>query len=146
MRAATLETVSYTHLDVYKRQILSNRRWTHARERELRARLGVDEWFAALEQGVSDSASFDNAFELKLLEGATPAAAMLALVPPAFEKDPHLSRDVRAALRARSRESEPWDGPAALVFYGGGYVGAKLDRNGLRPLRYTCLLYTSRCV
>src|SRR5271168_2783437 len=117
--------------------ILSNRRWTRARERELRARLGVDDWFAALEQGVSDSASFDNAFELKLLEGYTPAAAMLALVPPAFEKDPHLSRDVRAALRARSRDGEPWDGPAALVFYGGGYVGAKLDRNGLRPLRYT---------
>jgi glutamate synthase (NADPH/NADH) large chain/glutamate synthase (ferredoxin) len=117
--------------------ILSNRRWTRARERELRSRLGVEEWFSALEQGVSDSASFDNAFELKLLEGATPAAAMLALVPPAFEKDPHLSRDVKAALRARSRESEPWDGPAALVFYGGGYVGAKLDRNGLRPLRYT---------
>ena len=117
--------------------ILSNRRWTRARENELRARLGVDAWFQALETGVSDSASFDNAFELKLLEGATPAAAMLALVPPAFEKDPHLSRDVKAALRARSRESEPWDGPAALVFYGGGYVGAKLDRNGLRPLRYT---------
>ncbi len=117
--------------------ILSNRRWTRARENELRARLGVDDWFAALEQGVSDSASFDNAFELKLLEGYTPAAAMLALVPPAFEKDPHLSRDVRAALRARSRDGEPWDGPAALVFYGGGYVGAKLDRNGLRPLRYT---------
>jgi glutamate synthase (ferredoxin) len=117
--------------------ILSNRRWTRAKESELRARLGVDDWFAALEQGVSDSASFDNAFELKLLEGHTPAAAMLALVPPAFERDPHLSRDVRAALRARSRESEPWDGPAALVFYGGGYVGAKLDRNGLRPLRYT---------
>ena len=117
--------------------ILSNRRWTRAREKELRTRLGVDDWFAALEQGVSDSASFDNAFELKLLEGYTPAAAMLALVPPAFEKDPHFSRDVRAALRARSRDGEPWDGPAALVFYGGGYVGAKLDRNGLRPLRYT---------
>src|SRR5271156_2656682 len=117
--------------------ILSNRRWTRAKENELRARLGVDDWFSALEQGVSDSASFDNAFELKLLEGYTPAAAMLALVPPAFEKDPHFSRDVRAALRARSRDGEPWDGPAALVFYGGGYVGAKLDRNGLRPLRYT---------
>ncbi len=117
--------------------ILSNRRWTRAKERELRSRLGVEDWFSALEQGVSDSASFDNAFELRLLEGQTPAAAMLALVPPAFEKDPHLSPDVRAALRARSREGEPWDGPAALVFYGADYVGAKLDRNGLRPLRYT---------
>jgi glutamate synthase (ferredoxin) len=117
--------------------VVSNRRWTRARENELRARLKVDDWFAALEQGVSDSASFDNAFELKLLEGYTPAAAMLALVPPSFEKHPHFSRDVRAALCARSRDGEPWDGPAALVFCGGGYVGAKLDRNGLRPLRYT---------
>src|SRR6202022_2654626 len=56
---------------------------------------------------------------------------------PAFEKDPLLSRDVRSALTALSQHSEPWDGPAALVFSDGQFVGAKLDRNGLRPLRYT---------
>src|SRR5580700_3911730 len=117
--------------------IVSSRRWTRAKERELLSRLRVDEWFHALEDGVSDSASFDNAFELKLLEGYSPDEAMLSLVPPAFEKDPHLSRDVRGALRAVSQEGAPWDGPAALVFSGGNYVGAKLDRNGLRPLRYT---------
>src|SRR5438132_3837335 len=62
---------------------------------------------------------------------------MLAMVPPAFEKDPLLSRDVRGALTALSQRSEPWDGPAALVFSDGQFVGAKLDRNGLRPMRYT---------
>src|SRR5258708_20627911 len=62
---------------------------------------------------------------------------MLAMVPPAFDKDPLLSRDVRSALTALSQQSEPWDGPAALVFSDGQFVGAKLDRNGLRPLRYT---------
>src|SRR5881398_2658454 len=62
---------------------------------------------------------------------------MLAMVPPAFEKDPLLSRDVRSALASLSQDSEPWDGPAALVFSDGNFVGAKLDRNGLRPLRYT---------
>src|SRR5262245_4700527 len=62
---------------------------------------------------------------------------MLSLVSPAFENDPLLSRDVRGALAALSQQSEPWDGPAALIFSDGQYVGAKLDRNGLRPMRYT---------
>src|SRR5450432_971529 len=117
--------------------IVSNRRWLRAKQREQRAALKVGAWFRALEPNVSDSASFDNAFELKLLEGLSPEQAMLALVPPAFEKDPLLSRDVRAALTTLSQTNEPWDGPAALVFSDGQFVGAKLDRNGLRPLRYT---------
>ncbi len=117
--------------------IVSNRRWLRAKEREIRARLTVGSWFPILEEEVSDSASFDNGFELRLLQGLSPEEAMLAMVPPAFEKDPLLSRDVRGALTALSQQSEPWDGPAALVFSDGQFVGAKLDRNGLRPLRYT---------
>jgi glutamate synthase (ferredoxin) len=117
--------------------IVSNRRWLRAKQRELRARLTVGSWFTPLEEKVSDSASFDNAFELKLLEGCGPDEAMLAMVPPAFENDPLLSRDIRAALTSLSQQSEPWDGPAALIFSDGQFVGAKLDRNGLRPLRYT---------
>jgi glutamate synthase domain-containing protein 2/glutamate synthase domain-containing protein 1/glutamate synthase domain-containing protein 3 len=117
--------------------IISNRRWLRAKDHELRAKLTVGPWFRVLEEKVSDSASFDNGFEAKLLEGFSPEAAMLAMVPPAFENDPLLSRDVRAALAALSQNGEPWDGPAALVFSDGQFVGAKLDRNGLRPLRYT---------
>ena len=117
--------------------IVSNRRWLRAKEREIRSRLTVGTWFPILEENVSDSASFDNAFELRLLEGLSSEEAMLAMVPPAFEKDPLLSRDVRGALTALSQRTEPWDGPAALVFSDGQFVGAKLDRNGLRPLRYT---------
>ena len=117
--------------------ITSNRRWLRAKGHEIRSRLGVGHWFPILEENVSDSASFDNGFELRLLEGLSPEEAMLTLVPPAFEKDPLLSRDVRSALTALSRQSEPWDGPAALVFSDGQFVGAKLDRNGLRPMRYT---------
>src|SRR3984893_1556651 len=117
--------------------IVSNRRWLRAKERETRSRLMVGPWFPVLEENVSDSASFDNGFELKLLAGLSPEEAMLAMVPPAFEKDPLLSRDVRGALTALSQQNEPWDGPAALVFSDGGFVGAKLDRNGLRPMRYT---------
>ncbi|HEX4545658.1 MAG TPA: glutamate synthase large subunit [Candidatus Acidoferrum sp.] len=117
--------------------IVSNRRWLRAKEKEIRSRLAVGSWFPILEENVSDSASFDNGFELRLLEGLTSEEAMLAMVPPAFEKDPLLSRDVRGALTALSQQSEPWDGPAALVFSDGQFVGAKLDRNGLRPMRYT---------
>src|SRR5713101_7368981 len=117
--------------------IVSNRRWLRAKQREIRSRLTVGPWFPLLEENVSDSASFDNAFELRLLESLSSEEAMLAMVPPAFEKDPLLSRDVRGALTALSQQSEPWDGPAALVFSDGQFVGAKLDRNGLRPLRYT---------
>jgi len=117
--------------------IVSNRRWLRAKEREIRARLTVGSWFPILEEEVSDSASFDNGFELRLLDGFSCEEAMVAMVPPAFENDPLLSRDVRSALTAISRQNEPWDGPAALVFSDGEFVGAKLDRNGLRPLRYT---------
>jgi glutamate synthase domain-containing protein 2/glutamate synthase domain-containing protein 1/glutamate synthase domain-containing protein 3 len=117
--------------------VISNRRWLRAREPEIRKRIGVGKWFRLLEENVSDSASFDNALELKLLEGKSVEAAMLALVPPAFSQDPFLSPDVRSALEALSREGEPWDGPAALVFSDGLSVGVKLDRNGLRPMRYT---------
>src|ERR1700736_2937121 len=117
--------------------IVSNRRWLRAREREIRAKLTAGPWLRLLEENVSDSASFDNGFELKLLEGFSADAAMLSMVPPAFENDRLLSRDVRAALASLSQHSEPWDGPAALVFSDGTFVGAKLDRNGLRPMRYT---------
>lgn len=116
--------------------IVGNRRWLRAREREIRKRIGVGQWFNMLEEYVSDSASFDNALELKFLEGKSVEAAMLALVPPAFTEDPFLSSDVRRTLEVLSREGEPWDGPAAMVFSDGLSVGVKLDRNGLRPMRY----------
>jgi glutamate synthase (ferredoxin) len=117
--------------------VISNRRWLRALERDIRKRIGAGKWFRLLEENVSDSASFDNALEIKLLEGKTVEAAMLALVPPAFQHDPFLSSDVQAALEILSRDGAPWDGPAAMVFSDGVSVGVKLDRNGLRPMRYT---------
>src|SRR6266704_3222812 len=117
--------------------IVSNRRWLRAKEREIQERLKVGPWFSILEDNVSDSASFDNGFELRLLDGLSSEEALMAMMPPAYEKDPLLSRDVRCALSALSQQTEPWDGPAAMVFSDGQWVGAKLDRNGLRPLRYT---------
>jgi len=118
----------------------ANRRWMRAREARLREELRVGEWFRALEEDVSDSASFDNALELLLQRGYEAGPAMLRLVPPAWESHRVGSRDARLLrnfLQGQAREQEPWDGPAALVFSDGKFVGAKLDRNGLRPLRYT---------
>jgi glutamate synthase (ferredoxin) len=115
----------------------ANRRWMRAREAALRRELGAAEWFHALEEGVSDSASLDNALEILLHRGYSLGAAMLRMVPPAWEHDPQLSPELRSYFESEAREQEPWDGPAALVFTDGHMVGAKLDRNGLRPLRYT---------
>jgi len=115
----------------------ANRRWLGARAADIRRRLAVGEWFPIMEEEVSDSASFDNAFEILLRQGYSPPAAMLRMVPPAWEADHRLPPELRRYLEGQTREQEPWDGPAALVFSDGRVVGAKLDRNGLRPLRYT---------
>jgi glutamate synthase domain-containing protein 2/glutamate synthase domain-containing protein 1/glutamate synthase domain-containing protein 3 len=116
--------------------IVANRRWLRARENQERMLLAADSCFHILEENVSDSASFDNAFEMRLVHGEPPDETMLCMVPPAFENDPALSREIKDALASFSRPSEPWDGPAALIFSDGQSVGAKLDRNGLRPMRY----------
>jgi glutamate synthase (ferredoxin) len=117
--------------------IVPNRRWMRAREKSILREMNAPEWCHLLESGVSDSASFDNAIELHLRRDYSIAAGMLRLVPPAWEADPDLSLDLKLFLQTQAREQEPWDGPAAVVFSDGRLVGAKLDRNGLRPLRYT---------
>lgn len=117
--------------------ISANRRWLRARESRLLQDLGLRSGIRLLEDGVSDSASFDNALEIFLRRGYSAPAAMWCLVPPPWENDPKIPSELRCALEAQARAQEPWDGPAALIFTDGSTVGAKLDRNGLRPLRYT---------
>ena len=117
--------------------ISSNRRWLHAKERGLKEALQLPCSVHLLEERVSDSASFDNALELLLRRGFSPAAGMLTMVPPAWETNPQITADLRRFLESQAPTQEPWDGPAAMVFTDGVFVGAKLDRNGLRPLRYS---------
>ncbi|HXY07230.1 MAG TPA: glutamate synthase large subunit [Terriglobales bacterium] len=117
--------------------IAANRRWLRARQQFLVEKLNLLRNMQILEENVSDSASFDNALELYLRQGYSPASAMFAMVPPAWEKDATMPVNLRAFLEAHASKQEPWDGPAALIFTDGIKVGAKLDRNGLRPLRYT---------
>ena len=117
--------------------ISANRRWLHAKQRSLKEALQLPDSVCLLEPGVSDSASFDNGLELFVRRGYSGASGMLAMVPPAWETNPQIPADVRRFLEAHAPLQEPWDGPAAMVFTDGHTVGAKLDRNGLRPLRYT---------
>jgi glutamate synthase domain-containing protein 2/glutamate synthase domain-containing protein 1/glutamate synthase domain-containing protein 3 len=117
--------------------ISSNRRWFQARGTTLRHQLRLSKSARLLQPGVSDSASFDNALEALVQRGSSLAESALRLVPPAWEHDEHLDHGLREFLASSAPEQEPWDGPAALIFTDGNFVGAKLDRNGLRPLRYT---------
>jgi glutamate synthase (ferredoxin) len=117
--------------------ISSNRRWFQARGAKLRRQLALPENSRLLQPGMSDSASFDNALEALVRSGSSIAESALRLVPPAWEHDEQLDPGLRGFLAGSAPEQEPWDGPAALIFSDGHFIGAKLDRNGLRPLRYT---------
>ncbi len=85
----------------------------------------------------SDSAQVDNMLEFLTMAGRSLPHAMMMMVPQAWGSAFHLSQDTRAFYEYHSALMEPWDGPAALVFTDGRYIGANLDRNGLRPARYT---------
>ena len=87
--------------------------------------------------GQSDSASLDNMFELLVAAGRDAPHAMMMLLPQAWGAKYHVGHDVRAFFEYHSALMEPWDGPAAVAFTDGLSVGAALDRNGLRPARWT---------
>ncbi len=84
----------------------------------------------------SDSASLDHALEVLVLSGRSLEHAMCMLVPPAFTYDEEISEDLRSFYQFIRSFSEPWDGPAGLVYTDGFKLCASLDRNGLRPSRY----------
>ncbi|MBL6654768.1 MAG: glutamate synthase large subunit [Flavobacteriaceae bacterium] len=85
----------------------------------------------------SDSASMDMVVELLLMTGRSLPEVMMILVPEAWEKHNSMSKSKRAFYNYNSCIMEPWDGPASIPFTDGKFIGALLDRNGLRPSRYT---------
>ena len=89
-----------------------------------------------IDESNSDSARLDNVVELLVRGGRSGPHAMAMLVPPVWEGARDLDPAVRDFARYHAALVEPWDGPAGLVFTDGVRVGATLDRNGLRPLRY----------
>ncbi|MDP4275045.1 MAG: glutamate synthase large subunit, partial [Bacteroidota bacterium] len=84
----------------------------------------------------SDSASLDNVLEFLVLAGIPLPHALSMLVPESWNDKNPISDDLKAFYEYHSTFMEPWDGPAALIFSDGRYVGGLLDRNGLRPSRY----------
>jgi glutamate synthase domain-containing protein 2/glutamate synthase domain-containing protein 1/glutamate synthase domain-containing protein 3 len=90
-----------------------------------------------IDESGSDSAMLDNALELLVQGGRSLPHAVLMTVPEAWGNRYVLGDDHRAFYEYHAAFMEPWDGPAALVFTDGRFVGATLDRNGLRPCRYT---------
>ncbi|MCX5782548.1 MAG: glutamate synthase large subunit, partial [Elusimicrobia bacterium] len=84
----------------------------------------------------SDSAIFDNVFELLSFSGRSLSHSIAMMIPPAWERNKFITKEIRDFYQYNECLMEPWDGPAAIAFTDGVRVGAVLDRNGLRPARY----------
>ena len=97
----------------------------------------LEKIFPTILKGKSDSAQMDMVVELLLTTGRSLPEVMMMMVPEAWEKHKSMSDDKKAFYEFNSSIMEPWDGPASIPFTDGKYIGALLDRNGLRPSRYT---------
>ena len=96
----------------------------------------IKKLFPIIAAGGSDSAMFDNVYELLVMGGRSLEHSMMMMIPEAFGPRYHISEDKRAFYEYHASILEPWDGPASFSFTDGTIVGAALDRNGLRPARY----------
>ncbi|KJL31753.1 Glutamate synthase [NADPH] large chain [Microbacterium azadirachtae] len=116
-----------------------NRNWMRARQSQLESELlgDIRPLLPICTDGASDSASFDEVLELLTLTGRSLPHAVMMMVPAAWERQTDLDPDLRSFYEYHANQMEPWDGPAALIFTDGTVVGATLDRNGLRPGRWT---------
>ena len=116
-----------------------NRNWMRARQSQLASEVLGDlaPLLPVCTPGASDSTSFDEVLELLTLAGRSLPHALLMMVPEAYEKQRDIDPKLRAFYEYHSMQMEPWDGPAAMIFTDGTLVGATLDRNGLRPGRWT---------
>ena len=96
----------------------------------------LEKLWPLIPEGISDTASFDNALELLVAGGYNIVHAMMMLIPEAWSGNPLMDEKRRAFYEYHAALMEPWDGPAAMAFTDGTLIGATLDRNGLRPARY----------
>ncbi len=116
-----------------------NFNWMHAREGMLSSDLfkeNLSKTLPVIETEVSDSGSFDNVLEFLMMNGRTLQEVVLMMIPEAWQNDHNMSAEKKAFYEYFSNVMEPWDGPASITFTDGTYIGAVLDRNGLRPSRY----------
>jgi len=116
-----------------------NMNWMQARQGVVESDLFGAELataFPIVEPDCSDSGTFDNVLEFLLLTGRTLQRSIMMMIPEAWQNDARMAPEMRAFYEYNSCLLEPWDGPASIAFTDGRYIGAVLDRNGLRPSRY----------
>ena len=92
--------------------------------------------FPVIDDDCSDSGSFDAVLEFMLMSGRSLPASVMMMIPEAWQSDTNMAQAKKDFYEYHSALMEPWDGPASIVFSDGHYMGAVLDRNGLRPSRY----------
>jgi glutamate synthase (NADPH/NADH) large chain len=116
-----------------------NVNWMTARQGQLESELYGEDLKKLLpitDTNTSDSGVFDNVLELLLMAGRSLPEAVMMMIPEAWQNHESMPENKRAFYEYHSCLMEPWDGPASVVFCDGRYIGATLDRNGLRPSRY----------
>ncbi|WP_437201079.1 glutamate synthase large subunit [Planctomicrobium sp. SH664] len=119
--------------------VKGNSNWIFARQGAMNSELFGDDLkklFPIIEKHCSDSGNFDNAMEMLYHSGRTLQEVMMMMIPEAWQNHHAMSEDKRAFYEYFSALQEPWDGPASVSFTDGRFIGACLDRNGLRPSRY----------
>src|SRR5713226_4630756 len=116
-----------------------NMNWMRARQGRLNSELfGQDlaKLYPIVSEQQSDSACLDNAVEFLTMGGRSLPHVMMMLIPEPWVANPQMDLDRRGFYEYHAAMQEPWDGPAAVCFTDGKFIGATLDRNGLRPARY----------
>ena len=119
--------------------VKGNSNWMFARQGVMESELWGDDLkklFPIVEPHTSDSGCFDNALEMLYHSGRTLQEVVMMMIPEAWQNHSTMSEEKRAFYEYYSSLQEPWDGPASVSFTDGHYIGATLDRNGLRPSRY----------
>ena len=116
-----------------------NRNWMQAREGAMQSDDFGDDLaslFPVIEPDCSDTSGLDNALEFLLRTGRSLPESILMMIPEAWQKHESMDPSKRAFYEYHSAMMEPWDGPSSVTFTDGRFIGAVLDRNGLRPSRY----------
>ncbi|MDP6415436.1 MAG: glutamate synthase central domain-containing protein, partial [Gammaproteobacteria bacterium] len=101
--------------------------------------------FPVIDADCSDSGSFDAVLEFLLLSGRSLAEATMMMIPEAWQSNANMAQEKKDFYEYHSALMEPWDGPASIVFTDGKYIGAVLDRNGLRPSRFY-VTHDDKCI
>ena len=119
--------------------VRGNVNWMSARESTLQSDVfgnDITKVLPVIRPDLSDTGSLDNAVEFLTLGGRSLPHVMAMLIPEAWDADTTMPQEKRDFYEYHASLMEPWDGPAAVAFTDGKWIGATLDRNGLRPARY----------